>query len=219
MITPCEQTGDPRTRAWPEPVPEPVPEPGGGAGDSKRSGDFKAPPPPPLDDLDFEPVLIELIEAHPVGGSIPMSRLAVREQFARYGVGDHVGFCERLRKAHAQQRSKWLRNPKMRVREFQYWLTDGDWRLGEIAMVQPAAPKSAEACETCGDSGLVLDQAGFGRYCPSCNRGGGDGGKILFNPGEAPEVAVNLRRWQYWDAEGEVDGLPVIQREARAVAG
>lgn len=151
------------------------------------------PQPPPLDDLDFEPVIIELIAVHPVGGSIPLARLAVREQFARYGAGDFQVFCERLRTAHVQQRAKWSRNQKLRVREFQYWLTDGDWRVSSEISIVPVPASPVKVCEICNGKTLVLDEQGYGLYCPGC--GGADGGKILFEPAEAPSVAEGLRTW------------------------
>lgn len=166
-----------------------------------------APPaaPPPLDGLDFEPMLIELIAQHPASGSIPLSRLAVREQYARYGSGDFAAFCQRLRDAHKRQRAKWSRNSKLRVREFQYWLTDGDWRVpgDELAVpAQPALP--VEVCAVCCGKSMVLDEQDYGLYCPACQ--GGDGGKVLFEPGEAPGFAADLQRWHRVDSGQAVAG-------------
>lgn len=213
VITPCLQNETPRARAWPEPVPEPVPEPDGGASsaDSVSVAVRKTPPAPsPLDGLEFEPLILELMGVHPKRGSIPLSRLAVREQYARYGGGDFEQFCDRLRSAHAIQRIIWQRDPKLRVRELQYWFTDGDWRVsGEISIVPPAA-SPAKVCEVCSGKTLVLDAQGYGLYCPGC--GGADGGKILFEPGEATAVAEGLRTWHRGD-----DAITVIQRGAMAV--
>lgn len=85
-----------------------------------------------------------------------MARLALEEQFKRFGDGDREAFRRRIRSSHEAQRRRWI-GSKMRVREFHYWVSDGDWRLADA---QPGAGRAdqaeAEVAPSCGCNNGVL---------------------------------------------------------------